>query len=141
MSLNGPKLQSKTHFIIESIHSNLVNHSECEDNVISQEKIDKREKIEDPNVSDLHQNSFASFGRQLKNTQLLLFQNNWKKQGLKGFILNVRKIKIVKQVVERFKQMSYFRKPTNLKKYHYHLFDDKSINPFATENKVIFISN
>ena len=135
MSLSGPKLQSKS--LIKNIHSNLLNHVEDEDNVISQEKIDKRDRIEDPIFSDIHKTSFGH--NALRNTQLLLFQNNWKKQGLKGFILNVRKIKIVNKVVERLKQMTFFRKPTNLKKYHYDLFDDKTINPFSTENNVIYI--
>ena len=137
MSLSGPKLQSQSQFLIDTIHSNLLNHVEGEDNVISQEKIDKREKIEDSNFSDLRQTSLGH--HTLRNTRLLLFQNNWKNQGLKGFILNVRKIKIVKKVVERLNQMSFFRKPTNLKKYHYNLFDDKTINPFEEEKKVIYI--
>ena len=137
MSLSGPKMPSKSHFLIESIHSNLLNHVEDEDNVISQENMDKIEKIETSNFCDIHKTSLEHHA--LRNTQLLLFQNNWKKQGLKGFILNVRKIKIVNKVVERLKQMTFFRKPTNLKKYHYDLFDDKTINPFSTENNVIYI--
>ena len=135
MSISGPKLQPKSHLMIGSIHSNLLNHVEDEDNVISQDIIYKREKIEDSNIFD-HQ---TSFGHTMRNTRLLLFQNNWKNQGLKGFILNVRKIKIVNKVVERLKQMSFFRKPTNLKKYHYNLFDDKTINTFAKEKKVIYL--
>jgi hypothetical protein len=57
------------------------------------------------------------------------------KGALHDFLINVKKIQMVKKAVERLKEMSSLRKPEYLKKYHYLLFQDETINPHDNKNE------
>ena len=129
MSSCGPKL-IKTK--VDHIFSNLILHSEDEDNVI----IKNERSFSKPELSYSTLQNFSNYYVSARRGSRINIQTPIKGP-LNAFILNVKKIQIVKKAAEKLKEMSSLRKPEYLKKYHYGLFEDETINPYAENQEVV----
>ena len=122
----GPKLDENKSKV-DHIFSNLILHGEDEDNVVFQNE---------RNFSK-HELSFSTHNNNISNYFISTKRGSksYNQSSVKGplydFLLNVKKIKIVKRAAEKLKEMSCLRKPEYLKRYHYGLFNDETINPYA----------
>lgn len=126
MTSCGPKLKNSK---VDHIFSNLVLHCEDEDNVLQNERNFSKPKLSSSTQQNLSNYIISTRRESRINIPI----------GLKGplhdFILNVKKIKIVKKAAEKLKEISSLRKPEYLKRYHYGLLNDETIDPYAANKE------
>ena len=103
MLLQGPQYDPyKAQAAIKSIHQNLISQG-----------IEENQDLNEENPNASSRKNKITFNHKKHN-----------------FFVQMKKMKIVKKIIEIFKDHSSKRKPEKLTKFHYQLLDDFTMNPF-----------